>query len=110
MTQPRYFSDEHGPAWLAEDDPNDMTHTQLDESDVMGSLNLSDQDWDNLPDRVRAALARLTEDNADLLSALRQAVDESGHYISGPTDWRAAEDGEPKWVCNARAAIARATE
>lgn len=43
-----------------------------------------------------------------LLETLRQAVDESGYRLSGPTDHRAAEDGEPPWVCNARAAFALA--
>lgn len=42
----------------------------------------------------------------ELLNALVQAVEASGFRLSGPTDSRAAEDGEPAWVCNARAAIA----
>src|SRR3990167_9542357 len=58
---------------------------------------------------VTAANANLITAAPDLLEALIQAVDESGHNLSGPTNWRAAEHGEPKWVCNARAAIAKAT-
>jgi hypothetical protein len=42
------------------------------------------------------------------VTALVQAVQESGHSVSGPTDSRAAEKGEPAWVCEARAAIAEA--
>lgn len=50
--------------------------------------------------------ARLMAAAPSLLEVLIQAVEESGFSLSGPTDHRAAEDGEPKWVCNARAAIA----
>jgi hypothetical protein len=53
-------------------------------------------------------IARLIEQRDELLAALRQAIDECGHKLSGPTDWRAAEHGEPQWVCSARAAIAKA--
>lgn len=42
----------------------------------------------------------------NLRNTLIQAVDGAGFSISGPTDVRAAENGEPAWVCNARAAIA----
>lgn len=41
-----------------------------------------------------------------LKAVLIQAIEESGFTISGPTDWRAAEHGEPHWVCNARAVLA----
>lgn len=41
-----------------------------------------------------------------LQAALVQAIEAAGFAISGPTDSRAAEHGEPAWVCNARAAIA----
>jgi hypothetical protein len=57
---------------------------------------------------TREADMRLIAAAPALLAALEQAVDESGWPLSGPTDWRAAEDGDPKWVCNARAAIAAA--
>jgi hypothetical protein len=39
---------------------------------------------------------------------LIQAVEAAGFSTHGPTDARAAEHGEPAWVCNARAAIANA--
>jgi len=55
------------------------------------------------------ANARLIASSPYLLDALMQAVDESGWSVSGPTDHRAAENGEPPWVCNARDAIASAT-
>lgn len=44
----------------------------------------------------------------ELRNALIQAVEAAGFSISGPTDVRASENGEPAWVCNARAAIAAA--
>lgn len=44
-----------------------------------------------------------------LSQALVQAIEESGFMISGPTDVRAAEHGEPAWVCNARAVLAEST-
>jgi hypothetical protein len=43
-----------------------------------------------------------------ITNALREAIISEGHRISGPTDHRVAEDGEPVWVCNARLFIARA--
>ena len=43
----------------------------------------------------------------ELVSALVQAVEASGFSISGPTDSRAAENGEPAWVCNARGILAK---
>lgn len=45
----------------------------------------------------------------ELLDTLIMAVELSGFSLSGPTDWRAAEDGEPRWVCTARGIIAKAT-
>ncbi|AMV02098.1 hypothetical protein [Xanthomonas citri] len=38
--------------------------------------------------------------------ALLRAIEEAGFDVSGPTDSRAAEHGEPAWVCKARAALA----
>ena len=38
--------------------------------------------------------------------ALEHAIEAAGFSVSGPTDIRAAENNEPVWVCNARAAIA----
>lgn len=43
---------------------------------------------------------------ADLRRVLIQAIEESGFSVSGPTDSRVAEHGEPAWVCNARAVLA----
>lgn len=57
-----------------------------------------------------AANAALLTAAPDLLSALISAVEGSGYSLAGPSDPRAAEHGEPAWVCTARAAIARATE
>lgn len=54
------------------------------------------------------ANARLIAAAPELLSVLIQAVESSGFSLSGPTDSRAAEHNEPAWVCNARAAIAKA--
>lgn len=45
----------------------------------------------------------------EAISLLIKAVEHSGYSVSGPTDIRAAEHGEPTWVCDARAAIAKAT-
>ena len=39
-------------------------------------------------------------------NALVGAIASTDFMVSGPTDHRAAEHGEPKWVCEARAAIA----
>jgi hypothetical protein len=44
-----------------------------------------------------------------LCAVLIQAVEASGHHLAGPTDSRAAEHGEPAWVCAARLALAEAT-
>lgn len=52
--------------------------------------------------------ARLIAAAPDLKEVLIQAIEESGFSVSGPTDWRAAEDGEPHWVCKAREILARA--
>jgi len=41
-----------------------------------------------------------------LREALVHAIQNSGFTVAGPTDVRAAEHGEPTWVCNARAALA----
>lgn len=43
----------------------------------------------------------------ELESVLVQAIEASGYSVSGPSDSRAAEHGEPVWVCNARAALAQ---
>lgn len=54
------------------------------------------------------AIAHLMAGAPKLLAALIQAITESGYKVSGPSDSRAAEDGEPIWVCVARGAIANA--
>lgn len=46
------------------------------------------------------------QESSELESALVQAIEAAGFSVSGPTDARAAEDGEPAWVCNARGALA----
>lgn len=52
--------------------------------------------------------ARTTREAA-LEAALVMAIEDSGHCVSGPTDSRAAENGEPIWTCRARAALALPT-
>jgi len=49
---------------------------------------------------------RLQDAAPNLAQALVQAIEASGFSVSGPTDVRAAEHGEPAWVCNARAILA----
>lgn len=73
---------------LAKDSQFDREHLQR-LKDRFGHLRPPDSD------RIR-----------NLESVLTQAVEDSGFRVSGPTDSRAAEDGEPKWVCQARAALA----
>ena len=58
---------------------------------------------------LRQADARLIAAAPDLLATLIAAVEGAGFTLAGPTDVRAAEHGEPAWVCGARAAIAKAT-
>ena len=55
------------------------------------------------------ANARMIAAAPALLIILLQAIEESGHTISGPTNHWAAEHGEPIWICQARAIIAEAT-
>ncbi|CAB3753991.1 hypothetical protein [Paraburkholderia humisilvae] len=45
---------------------------------------------------------------SEIEAVLVQAIEASGFTVSGPTDSRAAEHGEPMWVCNARGALAQA--
>lgn len=54
---------------------------------------------------ARAETERLRSLVKSLSTELAVAVAYCGHELSGPTDHRAAEDGEPHWVCNARAAL-----
>jgi hypothetical protein len=56
------------------------------------------------------ANARLIAAAPELLEALTRAIEHSGYLISGPTHPDVAEDeGEPRWLAHARAAIAKAT-
>lgn len=55
---------------------------------------------------VERLLVTVKEHRESLRTALVQAIEASGFSISGPTDIRAAEDGEPIWVCNGRALLA----
>lgn len=41
----------------------------------------------------------------DAKNALIHAITTAGFHASGPTDWRAAENNEPRWVCSARLAL-----
>lgn len=42
---------------------------------------------------------------SDVKAALVDAIEGAGFTVAGPTDHRAAEHGEPAWVCNARLSI-----
>jgi len=58
------------------------------------------------PSRDAAARAELELVKAlSLQSVLVQAIEASGYCVCGPTDVRAAENGEPVWVCNARTVL-----
>ena len=56
-----------------------------------------------------ALIVRAVNAHAGLVAALSDAITSSGFPISGPTDPRAAENGEPAWVCRAREQIALAS-
>lgn len=84
------------------------------------SNNYQDKKWRIACDDRRTEYTYTTRDEAAraehqlvkmiaLKDVLIEAVESSGFSISGPTDSRAAENGEPAWVCNARSAIAEAT-
>ena len=62
-----------------------------------------------------AHIVRCVNSHAALVAALEEMgkqlqarVEAAGHVIWGPSDIRAAEDGEPAWVCNARGAFGQA--
>lgn len=55
-------------------------------------------------------MATMEEERDALRVVLVQAIEESGFLVSGPTDVRVAEHGEPAWVCNARAVLAEPAE
>lgn len=73
------------------------------------TINARNHHIATLDSHRRLADARLMAAAPDLLSVVIQAVEAAGFSLSGPTDSRAAEDGEPAWVCSAREVIARAT-
>lgn len=93
---------------------------QIDLPEVGCVLGMPYPDWpDNLttfPDRkayqLGVAHGKAVQNHQDeqsaeqLITVLVQAIGSSGFSVSGPTDVRAAEHGEPTWVCNARSAIA----
>jgi hypothetical protein len=58
------------------------------------------------PDLALQERQLLTRQRDNLANALREAIEDSGLLLSGPTDSRVAEHGEPHWVCRARALIA----
>ncbi len=62
----------------------------------------------NAADEIENLRAKLLSESS-AVPVLIQAIESSGFSLSGPTDVRAAEHGEPAWVCNARAVIAEAT-
>ncbi len=62
--------------------------------------------WRDDPERV--ANADIMAAAPELLECLIRAVEASGFCVSGPTHPDVAEDeGEPRWVAHARAAIAK---
>lgn len=72
------------------------------------------RDWD-VKKANAAHIVRCVNSHDDLLAALKELgnqlqarVESAGHVIWGPSDVRAAENGEPAWVCNARGALAQA--
>lgn len=84
------------------------------------SNNYSDRKWriacDERPTDytypTRDAAARAEHELVKALAlknALIQAIEASGFSVSGPTDARASENGEPAWVFSARIALAEAS-
>jgi len=66
--------------------------------------------YQRIAEYVEEQDANLIAAAPELLAALIRAIEGAGFYVSGPCDPRAAENGEPAWVCNARAVIAEATK
>jgi hypothetical protein len=54
------------------------------------------------------ANAKLAAAAPPVVNLLIRAIEASGFEISGATDMRVAEHGEPAWVCEARATLAKA--
>ena len=61
-----------------------------------------------LADARRAAAHFMPSEAVTLMTRgrLMRSIESSGYHVSGPTDFRAADDGAPVWVCNARAMLA----
>lgn len=80
-------------------------------SEVVALTSAEMWTWLSEPENQELYL-RVDETAADALNAtvtaLVQAIEESGFSVAGPTNHRACEHGEPKWVCVAREAIADA--
>ena len=77
-----------------------------------GERAIVDQDGTTIcnPSLMGEANARLIARAPAMLEVLIRAVEASGFSLSGPTDVRVAEHGEPAWVCEARAVIAQARQ
>ncbi len=90
-------------------------HIYIARLSIGGSTALTSESIDVFRHQARLAIqaAKVFEEEAQthpsVLNALIDAVEVSGYSLSGPTDPRVAEHGEPAWVCRARAAIAAAT-
>ncbi len=85
----------------------EITYLEVETSDAR-YLDATKLGWAVLGERQQAAMPDARE-RSELESALIQAIEASGFSVSGPTDSRAAEHGEPTWVCNARAALAQSS-
>lgn len=60
------------------------------------------------PGDIRLTIGQQEEIEAAIQHAREEmigAIERAGFYVSGPTDHRAAEDGEPAWVCRMREAL-----
>jgi hypothetical protein len=80
----------------------DVRTIQTDEGDEVACVTYNKNIHQSL------ANAHLLAAAPELIATLTDAVEDAGFSLSGPTDHRVAEDGEPKWVCRAREVIAKA--
>lgn len=62
------------------------------------------------PDRVLVERQVLQMQVTQLLNHLVQVIEGAGYSVSGPTDSEDAANGDPDWLCNARAEIDNAME
>lgn len=89
-----------GPIWDDSDEPTREAHESYDEMvKVAGEL----RQVEFL--RLEAGATRANREDV-VAGLLIQAIESSGFSVPGPTDYRAAEHGEPHWVCNVRAMLA----